>query len=139
VTPEHRVPRRTFVGILAAGGAVAVAAAHELLHPTSAGADAEPASRQAARTTTPSQANAASDGVVVLGHAYLQANPKEADQKYLLAHLPGIDATRDVRSQLPALQPAVVADFTAGRVVSVEGWQLSRTEARAAAAVALGA
>jgi hypothetical protein len=33
----------------------------------------------------------------------------------------------------------VVADFTAGRVVSVEGWQLSRTEARAAAAVALGA
>jgi len=139
VTPEHRVPRRTFIGLLAAGGAVAVAAVHELLHPTSAGADAEPASRRAARTTAQTQANAAADGVVLLGRAYLQANPKEADRKYLLAHLPGIDAARDVRSQLPALQPAVVADFTVGRVVSVEGWQLSYTEAIAAAAVALGA
>jgi hypothetical protein len=139
VTSEHRVPRRTFVGLLAAGGAVAVATVHELLHPTGAGADAEPASRRAAEGSTATQSGSASDGVVVLGRAYLQDYPKEADRKYLLAHLPGIDTSRDVRTQLPALQPAVTADFTAGRVVSVQGWQLSRTEARAAAAVALGA
>ena len=84
-------------------------------------------------------AKAPLDGVVVLGNAYLRSHPDEADKKFLIAHLPGIDATAAVRPQMPALALAITRDFEAGRVVSLQGWQLSRTEGRAAAAVALGA
>ena len=85
------------------------------------------------------RAKAPADGVVTLGNAYLRSHPDEADKKFLLAHLPGIDASAPVRPQLPALALAITKDFEAGRVVSLQGWQLSRTEGRAAAAVALGA
>lgn len=85
------------------------------------------------------RAKAPVDGVVRLGNAYLRSHPDEADKKFLLAHLPGIDTATAVRPQLPALASAFTRDFEAGRVVSVQGWQLSRTEGRAAAAVALGA
>ena len=40
---------------------------------------------------------------------------------------------------MPTLVPSITQDFETGRVITVQGWQLSRTEARAAAAVALGA
>ncbi len=84
-------------------------------------------------------ATGAPDGVVVLGKAYLRTHPDEADRKILLGHLPGIDAGQGVRAQMPSLVPTITEDFDAGRVVTVQGWQLSRTEARAAAAIALGA
>ncbi len=123
---EHRVGRRTFVGLLAAGGAAGVALATDLVRPGALAAAA------------PSAA-APRDGVVDLGKAYLETHPRESDTKFLLDRLPGIDATRDVRAQLPGLSATITEDFNAGRVVTVQGWQLSRTEARAAAAVALGA
>jgi hypothetical protein len=123
---EHHLGRRTFVGLLAAGGTAGIAVAHGLVRPPGAGA------------STPGAAAAKADGVVVLGHAYLDAHPTEDDADFLVAHLPGIDPTRTVRPQLPALDPAVGQDFAAGRIVSVDGWQLSLTEARAAAAVARG-
>ena len=114
--------------MLGAGVVAGVAAANDLVTGTS-DAWAVPVATAGSR----------SDGVEVLGHAYLHAHPREADPTFLLAHLPGIDTSRGVRSQMPTLVPAITRDFAAGRVVTVQGWQLSRTEARAAAAVALGA
>ena len=64
--------------------------------------------------------------------------PTSPTPEFLVRHLPGVDAHQKVRPQLPALAPAFTRDFLAGRVVTVQGWQLSRAEARAAAAVALG-
>jgi hypothetical protein len=125
-TPGQRVGRRTFVGLLGAGAVAGVAAANGLVVGTPR-AGAAPA------------AGARPDGVEALGNAYLRAYPREADPAFLLAHLPGIDTTRGVRGQMHKLVPAITRDFAAGRVVTVQGWQLSRTEARAAAAVALGA
>jgi hypothetical protein len=123
---EHHVGRRTFVGLLAAGWATGVALANDVVRP--ARADATVAGRSAPEV----------DGVVVLGRAYLADHPSEADAEFLLRHLPDLDAERKVRPQLPDLAPAVARDLRAGRVVSVQGWQLSQSEARAAAAVALG-
>jgi hypothetical protein len=123
---EYRVGRRTFVGLLAAGGVAGAALANDVL-------------RGASRAGAANAAATPLDGVVVLGKAYLRAYPREADTKFLLARLPGIDSKQRVRPQMPALVPAFTEDFASGHVVTVQGWQLSRTEARAAAAVALGA
>ena len=122
---EHHVGRRTFVGLLAAGGAAGLAVTRDLARPG------------AARAATPAAAQP-TDGVVVLGRAYLDEHPGEDDPDFLVRHLPGIDPARKVRPQLPALEPAVGRDLQAGRVVSVQGWLLSLSEARAAAAVARG-
>jgi hypothetical protein len=84
-------------------------------------------------------AQEAVDGVVRLGRAYLADHPKEAHRAELVARVPALDPGVDVRSQLPALAGQVEQDFAADRIVSVSGWQLSRTEARAAALVALNA
>ncbi len=123
---EHRLGRRTFVGLLAAGSVAGAALTNDLVRPT-ARAGAAPA------------AGPPADGVVALGKAYLETHPREADTRFLLARLPGIDTTQGLRPQLPNLSPAITEDFRSGRVVTVQGWQLARTEARAAAAVALGA
>jgi len=114
------------MGLLAAGSVAGVALTTDLAGPA-ARAAAAPTARQPA------------DGVVALGKAYLKTHPGEADLELLLRRLPGVDATRDLRTQLPALSGAISKDFRVGRLVTVQGWQLSRTEARAAAAVALGA
>ncbi len=116
------------MGLLAASGVVGASLASDL---------ARGASR--ADATTAAATAKGSDGVVVLGRAYLRAYPREADTKFLLARLPDIDPTQRVRPQMPTLVPAITQDFETGRVITVQGWQLSRTEARAAAAVALGA
>jgi hypothetical protein len=125
---EHHLGRRSFVQLLVAGGTACVAAAHYLVRPGSASAAPATAEAKAARP----------DGVVVLGRAYLRDHPDDDDADALVRQLPDIDAARKVRPQLPALTPAADQDFGAGRVVSVQGWQLSQTEARAAAAVARG-
>ena len=122
---EDHIGRRTFVGLLAASGVAGASLANDFVRG---------ASRAGAASTA-----ARSDGVVTLGKAYLRAYPREADTKFLLARLPGVDPTQHVRPQMPALVPAITQDFETGRVITVQGWQLSRTEARAAAAVALGA
>ena len=126
---EHHLGRRSFVQLLVAGGTACVVAAQDLVRPGRASA-ASPVTA-AAKTATP-------DGVVVLGRAYLRDHPGDGDADDLVRELPGIDPARKVRPQLPALTPAADQDFGAGRVVSVQGWQLSQTEARAAAAVARG-
>lgn len=123
---EHHLGRRSFVGLLAAGWATGLAVAHDVVRPFAAGA------------ATPSATTAKPDGVVVIGRMYLKDHPKESDADFLVQRLPGVDAGQPVRPQLPALDPAAVADFRSGRVVGVDGWLLSRTEARGAAAVALG-
>ena len=79
------------------------------------------------------------DGVVQLGRTYLRTHPEEANAGQLRARVSGLDPARGVRAQLPALVPVAVADFGGGRTVVVDGWLLAETEARATAAVALGA
>ena len=71
-------------------------------------------------------------GVIAVGEAYLRAVPEEADLAALLAALPAPDG--DV---VAAARRYVKADFESGRIVAVDGWMLARSEARAAAALAL--
>ncbi len=122
--------RRTFLALLAAG-TVSGAAWSGLADVVAPGAEAT-----AATSTTTS---AGADGVVRLGRSYLRDHPEEADAAQLRSSLPGLDPAQPVRPQLPALAPTSVGDFEAGRVVFVDGWHLALTEARASAAVALGA
>jgi hypothetical protein len=121
---EQPVGRRTFVGLLAAAGAAGIGIARGSGHSAFAAAPA--------RAATPP------DGLVLLGRAYLHDHPSESNADRLVRKLPGVDARRKVRPQLGTLAAAIADDFHAGRVVTVQGWQLALTEARAAAAVALG-
>lgn len=121
---EHRVGRRAFVGLLATAGAATVGGARALVWSL-------PATAATPHATAP-------DGLVLLGRAYLHDHPTESDANRLVRRLPGVDPHRRIRAQMAALGPAIADDFRAGRVVTVQGWQLAVTEARAAAAVALG-
>ncbi len=115
------------VKLLAAGGVTAAAVGTGLVRPD----------RVAAWTDR--AAAAGPDGIAQLGRAYLRRHPEESDAGRLVRQLPGVRATtRAVRPQLPGLASTIVDDFDAGRVVNVDGWELARTEARAAAAIALG-
>ena len=78
------------------------------------------------------------DGIAALGRAYLRRHPGESHATLLLRELPGVRSAHPVRPQLPRLTNTIVSDFDAGRVVNVDGWELAGTEARAAAAIALG-
>lgn len=76
----------------------------------------------------------------LLGREYLATVPWEADREVLRRLLPRLDH-REAAGDAPGepLRRWVRDDFDAGRVVSVRGWLLSRTEARLCALVALGA
>ncbi len=86
------------------------------------------------------------DAVLRIGNDYLEAYPGERSlevvmsgiEQALAAQLEGraIDAA-DVPQVVAALQRAVRRDYRRGDAVSVQGWVLSRTEARLYAAVAL--
>jgi hypothetical protein len=65
---------------------------------------------------------------VALGRAYLRRYPDEASQGRLAGLVPSDPVLRARR---------VRADFAAGRVVSLDGWVLSRTECRYCALHAL--
>ncbi len=119
-----RFERRTFLGF------VAVAAAAPFVPRLNF--DRLDRSTRAARAV-------ATDGVVRLGRAYLKAHPKDASVRRLRTEITGLDATKPVRPQLPAIAAACTAEFVRGRTVAVDGWLLAGSEARAAAAVALGA
>jgi hypothetical protein len=131
--PRGRTPvdRRTFLGLLAraGGGCAALAAAGAVGLRTISAAGA-------VRDVANPPAN---DGIVALGRAYLRAHPDEADLATLKRAVPGLAGDGSVRERLPDLAGVVADDFAAGRVVTVDGWQLAASEARAAAAVALGA
>jgi hypothetical protein len=49
----------------------------------------------------------------------------------------GLDPAKPVRGQLPAIAEASSAEFAAGTTAVVHGWLLARSEACAAAAIAL--
>ena len=84
--------------------------------------------------------------VVRLGGTYLQAYPGDSDVAALLRQIDEAIAaqlgqTSDAQAITPpqagaALERAVRGEYTAGELVNVDGWMLSRTEARAYAAVA---
>lgn len=87
------------------------------------------------------------DATARLGEAYLQANPAERSLAVLLAAIEeAIGAQRcsdgaagDAQAALERLQRAVRDDYVRGEVVSVDGWLVSRTEARVYAVIALQA
>jgi len=126
VRSEHEVGRRSVIKLLVAGG-VTVAAVTTGVVPRG------PLAAWAGRAAPPEP-----DGVAALGRAYLRRHPGESHATLLLRELRGVRSAHPVRPQLPRLTSTIVSDFDAGRVVNVDGWELARTEARAAAAIALG-
>ncbi len=72
-----------------------------------------------------------------LGQAYLAVHPSEASSRQLAHRLigPHWSTERDVRARVLA---QMKRDFAANRTVRVDGWILSRAEARLYALVALG-
>lgn len=76
-----------------------------------------------------------------LGEDYLASRPNEADVARLLQALFNRSVSeRDDTADLPEfLSGKVRQDFAAGRVVDLNDWQVSETEARIFAAIALTA
>jgi hypothetical protein len=74
---------------------------------------------------------------VRIGRRYLATVPEEADLDLLLAWLPEARDIEQLATGLCNLDAAVADDFDRGRVVLIDGWLLSQTEARAAAVLAL--
>jgi hypothetical protein len=83
------------------------------------------------------------DAARIVGRIYLNQEPGERDARLLVERLAG-PALEDweslSRRDLPALRSALRArhreDLRTGNIVSLDGWQLSRTEARLYAVVA---
>lgn len=78
----------------------------------------------------------------IVGFAYLEARPEEADIVVLLQRILGdAAAAAPTGAQFEALPATVAArkraDFVEGRLVNVGGWLLSETEGRLCALVAL--
>jgi hypothetical protein len=72
-----------------------------------------------------------------LGRAYLRLHPDEATPARLVRHLLGELASVSPEIAGRRIAQGIAADFDAGRVTRVQGWILSRTEARLFALVAL--
>jgi hypothetical protein len=86
------------------------------------------------------------DAVIHVGHRYLRAYPGEQDVTRLLAavrasligQLGGVEPDFSVGSSLAvAVRDLVSGEYRRGELASVDGWLLSRTEARVYAAAAL--
>lgn len=74
-----------------------------------------------------------------VGEAYRSAYPEDDSRDALEAALPRLEGLsgQQVQEQLATLRDQVRADFADGRVVTVDGWLLAVTEARAAALVSI--
>jgi hypothetical protein len=72
-----------------------------------------------------------------LGRAYLAATPGEADPSRLATLILGAPAVPEGR-EAARVASRIRADFDAGRVVTVDGWIVSTTEARLCALCAIG-
>ena len=72
-----------------------------------------------------------------IGRAYLQQYPDEANRDTLLGALPPGWASTD--ADWSGLLDQVGQDYASGSVVTLDGWELSRTEARASALTTLPA
>lgn len=77
------------------------------------------------------------DSAAVVGAAFLRQHPAEADARYLGTTVAadlrcrGCDPLRASRTRVRrAISEQVREDFAHGRVVEVDGWVLSATEAR---------
>jgi hypothetical protein len=107
-----------------AGTVFTPAGATERLHSTAA------TSSSAART-------APRGSIARIGRAYLQQYPDEANRDALVAALPKGFASGD--AHWSDLLDQVRRDYASGSVVTLDGWELSRTEARASALTTLPA
>jgi hypothetical protein len=72
------------------------------------------------------------DGVDAIGTVYLHLHPEEASVATLRTAL-GLKAGRDSRKGTRRLARRIATDFEAPDIISVDGWRMSRTEARWAA------
>lgn len=76
-----------------------------------------------------------------VGNAYLRANPNEADQQLLEGALFDSSSSDGRHAYQPGFRAAILSkvrgDYAFGRVVTVDGWILSLTEARLCALVTL--
>jgi hypothetical protein len=125
MSPE--ITRRRALQLLGAGAAAVVVAGVGSLRRRDGDGDG------AASTTA--TAPLPDDPVARIGRRYLDEVPEEEDADRL-RELLGVTGSASAALN-PTLLPAVAADFTAGDIVVVDGWHLSRTEARAAALFAL--
>lgn len=76
---------------------------------------------------------AAGDGIQRIGRAYLRLRPREARAKVLRRKLAADGVTGVPRAQLAAAAARIADDYATGRVVRLDAWVLSVTEARLAA------
>lgn len=72
------------------------------------------------------------DGVDAVGSIYLHHHPEEAATGVLRASL-GLAPDRDPERGMDRLRRRIQADFEIPDIVAIDGWRLSRTEARWAA------
>ena len=78
------------------------------------------------------------EGARYLGGRYLQAHPSEARSDVLVRELVGTAAPMSAAEASRAVAVGIRSDYSAGRTVTVDGWVLSRAEARLYALVAIG-
>ena len=71
------------------------------------------------------------DGILRIGRAYRDRFPEESDPQILTRALPSDTDGNTV------IEERIVRDFTLGDTVLLDGWMLSRTEARQAALYSL--
>lgn len=128
--------RRTVLKGLAAGGAVVVGGglvARQVLD------EEDPALPTTTAPPPPEPRSTMGDALVAVGARYLEDEPQEADQAFLLDQLPALEGRVPERPgpMLGVLAPQAVSDHTTGDLVELDGWVVSVTEARAAALYAL--
>jgi hypothetical protein len=73
------------------------------------------------------------DGIQRIGRAYLRLRPRENQVKVLRRKLAASGIRGDGRAQLAASATRIADDFAKDRIVTLDGWVLSVTEARLAA------
>lgn len=76
------------------------------------------------------------EGARLLGRLYLRDHPDESDASALL-NLLNVAAPLDATALRHRIAEQRMADFRSGHLISIEGWLLARTEARACALAAL--
>jgi hypothetical protein len=78
------------------------------------------------------------EGAARLGRSYLGAHPTEARSGILVSRLIGPTEPTSAAGASREVASRIRGDYAADRTVVVDGWVLSRTEARLYALVALG-
>ena len=128
--------RRTVLKGLAAGGVAVVGGGLVIRQVLD---DGEPAPPPTTAPAPPEPRSTLGDALVAVGTRYLEDEPQEADEAFLLEELPALEGTVPERPgpMLGVLAPQAEADHDTGALVVLDGWVLSVTEARAAALYAL--